>query len=411
MSIKGFQIDGAVQRYDYTALDNKPVADATLSVSGGFADAAAVGAAVAAASQTGGGSGLTTEIKTALMNCLEHVAWIDEDGQTLLDILEDALYPPVNLVSISATYSQSGTVYDSDTLNSLKENLTVTATMDDGSTEPVDSSRYTLSGTLTVGTSTITVTYAGKTATFSVTVTAEGWTITKEIGDNYSAGCLTLSSGEVDTDDTGWYTSDFIDVPDGATSFYRTTSRESDWYMSWYDESKAFLGNALSGTYSGNGQYGGGFTDSDGNVWNVVPKGAKYFRCSWRTNATWTSVTFEQNKKLTQDVAPQYGKLYVYDYDETATGNVLNTDYIKCDGLAYAQIRPIIRRYINWYDANFVQVSQEAIENNVGNNLEIPSDAVYMKFTNTNAIGRGANQTTRIGQGLIKFTEEIVSAW
>ena len=47
MSIKGFQIDGAVQRYDYTALDNKPVADATLSVSGGFADAAATGVVAA----------------------------------------------------------------------------------------------------------------------------------------------------------------------------------------------------------------------------------------------------------------------------------------------------------------------------------------------------------------------------
>ena len=47
MSIKGFQIDGMVQRYDYTALDNKPSADATLSVSGGFADAAATGVVAA----------------------------------------------------------------------------------------------------------------------------------------------------------------------------------------------------------------------------------------------------------------------------------------------------------------------------------------------------------------------------
>lgn len=47
MSIKGFQIDGAVQKYDYTALDNKPTTDTTLSVSGGFADAAATGVVAA----------------------------------------------------------------------------------------------------------------------------------------------------------------------------------------------------------------------------------------------------------------------------------------------------------------------------------------------------------------------------
>lgn len=60
MSIKGFQIEGAVHRYDYNALDNKPVSDASLSVVGRFADAAAVGNAIAAIRKSGtngGGSG------------------------------------------------------------------------------------------------------------------------------------------------------------------------------------------------------------------------------------------------------------------------------------------------------------------------------------------------------------------
>lgn len=75
----------------------------------------------------------------------------------------------VTLTSISAVYQQSGTVYDTASLDSLKSDLTVTATYSDSSTATV--TEYTLSGTLTAGTSTITVSYGGKTATFNVTVT------------------------------------------------------------------------------------------------------------------------------------------------------------------------------------------------------------------------------------------------
>lgn len=197
-------------------------------------------------------SGITDDIKDALLDCFAHVAWIDDQGQTYYDALEDALYPPVpvssvtvtpstfqissiggtqqltatilpssaqatvswsssdtsvatvsesglvtsvavgtatitatadgvtgtaactvalpTLSSISAVYTQSGTVYNTDSLDSLKDDLVVTATWSDSSTTTVPSTDYTLSGTLTVGTSTITVSYGGKTDTFSVTV-------------------------------------------------------------------------------------------------------------------------------------------------------------------------------------------------------------------------------------------------
>lgn len=73
--------------------------------------------------------------------------------------------------SISAVYTQSGTVYDTDALDSLKNDLVVTATFPDSSTAVIDAADYTLSGTLLEGTSTITVSYGGKTTTFNVTVT------------------------------------------------------------------------------------------------------------------------------------------------------------------------------------------------------------------------------------------------
>ena len=73
--------------------------------------------------------------------------------------------------SISAIYTQSGTVYPTDSLDSLKSDLVVTATYSDTTTATVPSADYTLSGTLTAGTSTVTVTFAEKTTTFNVAVT------------------------------------------------------------------------------------------------------------------------------------------------------------------------------------------------------------------------------------------------
>lgn len=118
---------------------------------------------------SGGGSGMTEDVKQAFLNAFAHVAWTNEHGHDYYDALEAALYPRAGLVSISAVYTQSGTVYDTDSLDSLRDDLVVTATYSNGDVLPVTA--YTLSGTLTVGTSTITVSYGGKTTMFTVTVT------------------------------------------------------------------------------------------------------------------------------------------------------------------------------------------------------------------------------------------------
>lgn len=122
-----------------------------------------------------GNGAISEDVKQALMNLVEHVAFIGDDptGRTYIDALEDALYPPANLAYITASFNQSGAIiYNTDTLNDLKQYLTVTAYYDDGTNAFVNN--YSLSGTLTVGTSTITVTYEGKTATFDVTVLSDG---------------------------------------------------------------------------------------------------------------------------------------------------------------------------------------------------------------------------------------------
>ena len=91
----------------------------------------------------------------------------------------------ITLSSISATFNQgSNKIYNTDSLDTLKNYLTVTATYSNNSTKTVTD--YALSGTLSIGVSTITVTYSNKTTTFNVTVSevetpATTYTITNNL--------------------------------------------------------------------------------------------------------------------------------------------------------------------------------------------------------------------------------------
>ena len=75
------------------------------------------------------------------------------------------------LTGIEATYTPSETITDAMDLTDLIPDLVVMASYDNGTTRSVTD--YTLSGTLTEGTSTITVSYGGFTDTFTVTVVHE----------------------------------------------------------------------------------------------------------------------------------------------------------------------------------------------------------------------------------------------
>ena len=92
--------------------------------------------------------------------------------------------PSATLLSISATYTQGDAiVYPSTSLDDLKANLIVTATYSDDTTERI--TNYTLSGTLTVGTSTVTVNYEELTTTFNVTVSKESGYVTQNLVVDY----------------------------------------------------------------------------------------------------------------------------------------------------------------------------------------------------------------------------------
>ena len=112
---------------------------------------------------------MTDAARDALLELLANVAYINDRGPELYDNLEAAL--AAKLDSITAVFTQgSAVVHDTDSLDSLRSMLVVTAVYDNGMTATVTS--YTLSGTLSAGTSTVTVSFGGKTTTFDVTVTS-----------------------------------------------------------------------------------------------------------------------------------------------------------------------------------------------------------------------------------------------
>ena len=134
--------------------------------------------------------GMPLAVRNALLQIAEKVSYIDGNGATYYQDLYNALMP-ASLSSISCVYTQSGTVYSTDSLDSLKADLVVTAHYSDGTSDTVLSSAYILSGSLDSATSTITVSYDGKTTTFTVNVTIENWTWTY---DPSTDGVLTSQS-------------------------------------------------------------------------------------------------------------------------------------------------------------------------------------------------------------------------
>lgn len=257
------------------------------------------------------GTGLTEEIRQALLQIARKVAYIDEHGQTYYNNLYDALYAiqavtvsptrvglttigatsqligatvpsggtitwtssdtsvatvsntglvtsvgygtatitatsggksatcsvvvaQAQLEDITAVYTQSGTVYDTDTLDSLKPDLVVTAYYDNQTSAAVTD--YTLSGTLTDGTSTITVSYAGLTDTFSVTVSTIPYVTDGLIA--YWDGIDNTGNGH-DASATKW-----TDIVGG----YELTMRETT-HTTWDTNAVSFDGNTSQGLY------------------------------------------------------------------------------------------------------------------------------------------------------------------
>lgn len=157
--------------------------DDTLSVEGMPADAKAVGAligdiddletidktdlvsAINEASKSGGG-GITETQKELIVTILRNALYSSDQSENI-DALEEAFANPVSYITASI-YLHGNTIYTDDTLDTLRQYLTVIAYFEDGTNQAVTG--YTLSGTLTAGTSVITITYKDATTTVNVPV-------------------------------------------------------------------------------------------------------------------------------------------------------------------------------------------------------------------------------------------------
>ena len=143
------------------------------------------------------GGNVTDAVKLALLQIAQDVWYLDDKGPTYIQNLQDALYPPTDIASISAVYTQSGAVYNTDDIDDLKTDLVVTANKTGGTTQTIAAADYTLFGELTVGTSAISVIYRGNVTTFDVVVTREPNNLVDGTYTKGGLGGVTVSSNRI----------------------------------------------------------------------------------------------------------------------------------------------------------------------------------------------------------------------
>jgi hypothetical protein len=181
-------------------------------------------------------------------------------------------FEPV-LLRINAVYTQTETVYDDTPLDDLKTDLVVTAYYQGGGSRVVDN--YTLSGTLEVGSSTVTVSYKSKTDTITVEVSsrfnyAYQWDLTQSLTDKVKGITATLADGAVFTQGTG------VNVNGGA-GLLRVVF-----------DTPILFGDYIFEIDFANTNYN---TDSNGTIFKINRSEYRYSTgIRWFANTVWTTV-------------------------------------------------------------------------------------------------------------------------
>ena len=348
----------------------------------------------------GGGGGITPEIKTALLGCFSKVAWVDEHGQDYYNTLESALYQTASLSSISAVYTQSGTVYTNTSLDDLKTDLVVTASWSDSSTSTVDSNYYTLSGTLTVGTSTITVTYLEKATTFSVTVTedtgvADGtYTPTDVIRGQYID-----ANGDVQTaTNNSGYFGDYIPLGSNTYNLVLTNPNARtdhiNWRLSEYDSNKTFI-KQTQYSYSQSNITTTVFTPSDSNT--------KFIRLGWYDQDSTSYQPIFSFLKCT-DLPMEIGNIDGTTGQDSSSTNRIRSDYMEASGTMTVSGMPFtFEQYDGYlfrcYDSSKAFVGSLTNSGNVFtgdiSNVSLPTNTAYVRLL----VGRSTAYSFSTGWG------------
>ena len=369
--------------------ESVPAIDADLETAGDAADAKATGDALSSLNERlgdldervealeagGSGSGLTEDIKAALLQLASKVAYIDEHGQDYYDDLEAALYPPADLVGISAVYTQSKTVYDTDTLDSLKVDLVVTARYSDGTTGII--TNYTLTGTLMVGESVVTVNYGGISTTFTVTVNTEENTIQYEIG--------TVNTEGVDAESTNRVRTDFIAVNSGDLF---VIGMDLNFVLRVYDSSKNYIKSIPSSGWAS--KYRASI-DMDGYVRILMRKADD----GEFINGELDGSVFEIGNKIYFMNIPKYAEqgLPVYlgkGYDSETWSIIDNVNRAITDAVSVNTGQSIFMAYKSAEGESDLELGLKHLDAN--NNVVSPFTVYYTPNITSNSFGISANK-------------------
>lgn len=186
------------------------------------------------------------------------------------DIPDEPEEPEVTLTSISASYS-GGDVTAGTDVSSLT-GIVVIAHYSDGTSETVTG--YTLSGTIAEGSNTITVSYGGKTTTFTVTGVAEsGGDATSPFDGTWTQG-IYVSGGKENTG-ASWtehMATDYV-ATDGFTNVVIENDKNKlfNITVNYYDSDKTYLTGGSG--FVGNANYPSPLTFA-------IPDGTAYVRVS-----------------------------------------------------------------------------------------------------------------------------------
>lgn len=160
------------------------------------------------------------------------------------------------LTSISVTYS-GGSVTVGTSVDDLT-GIVVTAVYSDGSTAVVTD--YTLSGTIAEGSNTVTVSYGGKTATFTVTGIEKFYDIewVQKTG-YYKNGVLTQFNGVYNTG---------LVAVGSATKLYFKFGRNANYYIGYFDAAGTYISQSADWWTAGTRTF-------------TFPDGAAYFAAAY----------------------------------------------------------------------------------------------------------------------------------
>ena len=348
--------------------------DTTLTVSGAAADAKKTGDEISdLKSQIEQSGGLTSAIKSALLQLAQKVAYIDENGQDYYDDLYDALYAVTSIVlnanslsfgSLGATQQLTATTNPQGAVVTWESSDTSVATVD--STGLVTSVAY--------GSATITATAGGLSATCSVVIAQA--TVTS-ISAVYTQGTKVVS----DIDSLNSLKSDLVVTASWSNG---TTSTVAD-------EDYALSGTLAEGTSEITVNYGGKTA-----VFNVTVTAFEYVWDVGKTTDSSSGLRLQNNQNRDRVVIGGNVGEHPLPYVQGALISNVNPIYIG-EGITTLTVTSSVGDWggnICYYDENSTNASkwttaQSVAQRNSGVSLDLSSYAgdkyyiVILMYKNT----------------------------